>query len=197
MDEEKESLESIPNKSHEIFLKIKAVPWAAPIITWRGAFDIRNKDKTFLRWQIKEKWTDKILSCPIELKLFFGFSPPKSTSKKKVDSMISGRAKHVKKPDVTNLGKLLEDCLKKICIEDDNQVFKISSEKYWATSDHIRIVIIEHEEIMPLRKECIKKVDEVNVSKIKSADNAKYQNIVDALNKARKSGTRILKSKKK
>ena len=128
------SLESKGNglKSHSLYIRLKAVPWAAPRLSKEGVYDIRAKDKQWLRWLVKEQWTDAPLICPVEVHFKFGFVTKRLYPY------------HVKRPDLTNYQKLMEDCLNKIVIADDRQVFKISAEKYYADDDHIRIEIIEH-----------------------------------------------------
>lgn len=128
------SLESKGNslKSHSLYIRLKAVPWAAPRLSKEGVYDIRAKDKQWLRWLVKEQWSRAPLTCPVEVHFKFGF--------------VTKRLYpfHTKKPDVDNLVKLSLDALKKIVVMDDNQVFKISAEKYYAEDDHIRIEIVEH-----------------------------------------------------
>jgi Holliday junction resolvase RusA-like endonuclease len=120
------------NTSHELYLKIKAVPWAAPRISKHGVQDLRAKDKQWVRWLVKEQWVGPVLTCPLEVRFYFGFKA------KKIGPF------HTKKPDVDNIVKLFLDTLKKTVMLDDNLVFKISAEKYYSSDDHVRIVIIEH-----------------------------------------------------
>lgn len=118
--------------THDIHLNLKAVPWAAPKLSKKGVYDIRGKEKQWLRWLIKEQWPRAPIPGPVEVHFKFGFKSKKPSEY------------HTKKPDCTNMQKLAEDCLNKIVIEDDRQVFKISAEKYYAADDHIHIVIVEH-----------------------------------------------------
>ena len=145
------SLESPANglKTHVLYIKLKAVPWAAPQFTKNGIRDLRSKDKQWLRWLIREQYVGPLLHGPIELRFSFGFITKRL------------EAYHVKRPDVTNMQKLVEDCLKKIVIYDDSQVFKISAEKYYSPDDHIRIEIVEHP--MPLEKGKSKKAISHNI----------------------------------
>jgi len=166
----------------EINLSYRAVPWAASEITRHGAYDKRAKDKQWLRWLIREKWSGPVLSGPIELRFSFGFKDKKPLPY------------HIKKPDTTNLQKLLEDCLQGIAIVNDSQVFKISAEKFYADHDCIRIILIEH--YMPLEKGKSKKVIGHNIKEMEASGHPKNQSIAAALSQARKSGAKIPKKKK-
>ena len=129
---------------HEITIDMKAFPWAAPTITRFGSYDTRSNKKNALKWLIKTAWDKQMITNPVEVCLKFAFRPSKSLSKSKKDAMVAGHIKHAVKPDLDNVFKATCDCLKGIVILDDNQVFKISAEKYYAESDHIKIIVIDH-----------------------------------------------------
>ena len=134
---------------HEITIDMKAFPWAAPTITRFGAYDTRSNKKNALKWLIKSAWDKQMITNPVEVCLYFAFKPPKSLSKPKKHAMVAGttngsKIRHCVKPDLDNIFKATCDCLKGIVILDDNQVFKISAEKYYAESDHIKIIVIDH-----------------------------------------------------
>jgi len=160
-------------KSYFLYIKLKAVPWAAPRLSKEGVYDIRGKDKQWLRWLVKEQWTKPLLSGPLEIHFKFGF----------VTKRIAPY--HTKKPDVDNLVKCVMDCLKKIVIVDDNQVFKISAEKYYSPDDHIRIEIVEHP--MPLEKGKSKKSVSHNIATEIRAGKPQKQAIAIAMSVAGKS----------
>jgi len=129
---------------HEITVDMKAFPWSAPIVTRFGAYDTRSNKKNALKWLIKTAWDKQMITSPVEICLYFAFKPYKSCAKSKINAMVAGGIKHAVKPDLDNLFKATADCLKGIVILDDNQVFKISAEKYYAESDHIKIIVIDH-----------------------------------------------------
>jgi Holliday junction resolvase RusA-like endonuclease len=80
---------------------------------------------------------------PVALSFLFAFEPPKSTSKKKRDKMLSGEIRHVKKPDVSNCVKFTEDCLKGTVIYDDSQVVSIRAKKFYAEKAETKIFVIK------------------------------------------------------
>jgi Holliday junction resolvase RusA-like endonuclease len=72
--------------------------------------------------------------------MIFHFKPPESASKKRKIEMLAGKEIPTKK-DCTNMQKLYEDCLKKIVVNDDRNVAKISSEKLYAEKDEVIIKV--------------------------------------------------------
>jgi Holliday junction resolvase RusA-like endonuclease len=56
---------------------------------------------------------------------------PSSSSQKERDKILQNRVVHVKRPDLTNLQKFLEDCLKGIVIHDDSQVYHHEATKHY------------------------------------------------------------------
>jgi Holliday junction resolvase RusA-like endonuclease len=138
------------DEPYHIRIDDKAFPWAASRVTRRGTYNPKAVLKKSIQWQIHLQWKGRpVLEKPLEVWFAFGFKPPKNTPKKKKAAMISGMIKHTVKPDTTNLQKSCEDCLKKIVIKDDNLIFRIHSEKFWADEDHIAIALLEHEDICP------------------------------------------------
>ena len=135
--------------SHVLIINMKPFPYAAPTVTRFGTYDTRSNKKNALKWLIKTAWDKQPISTPVELCLYFTFKPPKYATKTKKHDMVAGmvagtKFRHCVKPDLDNLFKATADCLKGIVIVDDNQVFKISAEKYYGESDHIKIIIIDH-----------------------------------------------------
>lgn len=71
----------------------------------------------------------KKLSGAIEAEFYFVYEPPKSLSKKKRETLI-GQPK-ITRPDADNLCKLCLDALNTIAYDDDNQIYKITSQKVY------------------------------------------------------------------
>ena len=55
--------------------------------------------------------------------------------------MIELTLHHMKKPDVSNMIKFLEDCLKKTVFEDDNQVYEIVARKVYSEQPRSEIIV--------------------------------------------------------
>jgi len=120
----------------------KPVPWTASRITKRGAFDPKLKEKQSIRWRIKTQYNGNILDQKVSLAFTFYMPVPKSFAKKTLDLLKQGKIiYHDKKPDLTNLQKLYEDCLKGIVIKDDNQVVEVFSRKIFSLECKTKIEV--------------------------------------------------------
>ena len=83
-----------------------------------------------------------IYNTPIELKLLFNMPIPKSYTKKKLVQIANGALQHVKRPDLANLVKFIEDCLVGMVMIDDRQVTNITAKKQYAI-DPGTVIIVE------------------------------------------------------
>lgn len=108
-------------------------PWAAHKGYGRRAYNPRYSEKQQAIWQIRcyHNKTSPITG-PVRLHLEFHLPIPKGTSGIRKRQMLNGTIHHIKKPDVTNLQKFIEDCLKGLIIEDDSQVVEINARKIYS-----------------------------------------------------------------
>ena len=117
-------------------------PWSAPLVTRRGfTVDKKAPLKERIRWQVRSQYTQEKIEEAVSLFFNFEVPVPKGSSKKKAQEMLSGKIKACKRPDVTNLQKLAEDCLIGIVIKDDNQVVSISSKKTYSLDPKTTIIV--------------------------------------------------------
>lgn len=79
---------------------------------------------------------------PVELSIVFYMAIPRSTSKKRSESLKN--APHVKRPDVDNLAKLVLDALNGIAWKDDSQVYSMSVEKRYSDNPRTEVTIEEY-----------------------------------------------------
>ena len=81
---------------------------------------------------------------PISLKAEFYFpvlkSWPKWMKKKAEDGF---KFPHVKKPDLSNCLKFVEDCLNGITWRDDSQIYRVEAVKYYGTEPKTVLIIEE------------------------------------------------------
>lgn len=89
----------------------------------------------------------RLSKSPIELKLEFLMSLPKSISKK--ERAILLESPHIKKPDIDNLEKYILDVGTGVLWFDDKQVFKIQSEKKYADEPMTKIWLIDYNKRIP------------------------------------------------
>jgi Holliday junction resolvase RusA-like endonuclease len=117
------------------------IPWAAPKMTRSGfVYDIRSKEKKWLRWNVKQLYTDQAIQGYVVIDFTFYFPVPSYVSKKKKALMLAGEIIPTSS-DCTNLQKLSEDCVKNIIITDDRNVAQITSRKLYGEKENIIIKI--------------------------------------------------------
>lgn len=131
----------------QIELYGKPACWSASRQGKHGFFDLKSKEKEYARWQIKSQYRDNPLTGPIVLDFIFFVPIPKNTSKALKAQMIR-RVVLPTTPDTTNMQKLYEDCLQGIVIENDRQVNRISSVRYYSENPGILITIRRWDEVI-------------------------------------------------
>lgn len=121
------------------------VPWAAHKGFGKRAYSPRYHEKIEAQWQLRNQWKTEAITHAVSIEFMFSMPIPLSTSRKLRAAMIAGEARHMRKPDATNLQKFMEDAMKGIVIVDDNQVVKICSSKKYSTipMTEIRIEVLE------------------------------------------------------
>lgn len=122
-----------------IVIEGNPIPWRAAVVTKKGTFSPRHKQKKQFCSQIQSQYQGDLLTVPVIVDMFFFMPIPKSTSKKNTSLMINGDLRPAKTPDRTNLAKLYEDCLQGIVIKNDSQIVGGMVGKFY--SPHPRTVI--------------------------------------------------------
>lgn len=108
------------------------VPWSAHRGYGRRSFNPKFKEKQYYQWQIRSQFNrENPIGGPVRLHISFYLPIPKGTSFIRRKQMLNGKSFHIKRPDLDNLNKFLEDCLKTIVFEDDSQVCEIVSKKIY------------------------------------------------------------------
>lgn len=83
-----------------------------------------------VKFSYLEVTNDKLVDCPIKIKIKAYFEPPKSTSKKKYKELMG--QPYTKKPDADNICKSILDGLNGIAYTDDNQVAELEIKKLYS-----------------------------------------------------------------
>ena len=86
----------------------------------------------------------KPLEGSLSLNMIAQFQVPKSTSKKKRADMLAGKIRPTKKPDLSNVIKIVEDALNMLAYRDDSQITMISARKTYCETPGVWITISEN-----------------------------------------------------
>lgn len=138
----------------KFFLQVEEtpIPQARPRFSYRGTYNIQHQQK--LRWKrvFVEKWP--YLPCveKIEMHCTFVLPYPISLSKrqKKAIENDPSSTPHIKKPDLSNLIKFVEDCMEGIIFENDKQIVEIQAKKCYRENGSFNCMIHTFEELKPI-----------------------------------------------
>ncbi len=83
------------------------------------------------------------LETPVSVYLYLRVPVPASYSKKRTEACLSGQEKPIKKPDLTNVGKSLEDGMNGIVYKDDSQIVNLHMTKVYSTEPAVEIMVCE------------------------------------------------------
>lgn len=83
---------------------------------------------------------------PVTLQITAKFLPPKSTSKRKREQMLSGVILPLKKPDMDNIVKVVADALNGAAYHDDTQIAFIQARKVYSEMEGLEITVEEYED---------------------------------------------------
>ena len=86
-----------------------------------------------------ERQIGKKLEGAIYASIYCLFEPPKSTSKKKREEMLSQKIHYTKKPDCDNLAKSILDSLNGVAYDDDSQIRALYVSK--AYSEESKVIV--------------------------------------------------------
>lgn len=81
---------------------------------------------------------------PVSLHIVAQFLPPKSTSKKKKEMMLSGQILPMKKPDLDNILKAVADALNGVAYHDDVQVLDMHITKIYGVQEGLEVIVEEY-----------------------------------------------------
>jgi Holliday junction resolvase RusA-like endonuclease len=115
------------------------IPWASHQGYGRRSFNPRFKEKEMIRWVAKAQYIGEPIKGPIKIYYKFYMPIPKSLSKSEKEVLYF----HTKRPDITNLIKFVEDCIKGIYFEDDSQVCEVVAEKVYSLRPRTVITVAQ------------------------------------------------------
>jgi len=80
---------------------------------------------------------------PVAICISCHYSIPASTSKKKKEMMLTTELLPLKKPDLSNVLKIIEDALNKIAYNDDSQIVGAQIYKKYSETPKVEIILTE------------------------------------------------------
>lgn len=119
---------------YEFTISGNPVPWKSHGGYGKRSFSPRYKEREFYRWTIKQQMSGlSKISGAIALRVIYHITIPGSYSIKKKRAILSGQIYPIKRPDLTNYNKFLEDCLTGLVWEDDSQIVRIEASKQYSS----------------------------------------------------------------
>jgi len=80
---------------------------------------------------------------PVKMKIIAYLQIPKSASKVKAAAMERGDIRPTKKPDMSNIIKIIEDGLNGLAYCDDSQVVEVEAGKYYSNCPRVEVILEE------------------------------------------------------
>ena len=87
--------------------------------------------------------TQEPLETPVAVYVYVTFPIPPSYSKKRTEACLNGFERHIKRPDLTNVVKSVEDGMNGIVYKDDSQITSIHATKVWGTVGMVEVCVKE------------------------------------------------------
>jgi Holliday junction resolvase RusA-like endonuclease len=126
----------------KIIIPDKPIPKMSPRHSRKGfTYNPQKKLMDSLKLLIKGQWKAPPLEGAVMLEVTLYMPIPKSTSKKRTQELLG--AYHVKRPDRSNLMKMLEDCMTGIVYKDDSQICDGPTKKIYGDPPRTEINIID------------------------------------------------------
>lgn len=82
---------------------------------------------------------------PLEMRIRATFLVPKSYSRKKRNSCLSGAVRPTCKPDMDNIAKCVADALNGVAYRDDSRIFKLIIVKEYGIEEGLTVTISEEQ----------------------------------------------------
>lgn len=110
-------------------------------------YNPQSVEMNLFGWYVKtqSEMPEKPIDYPIMVNMIFYMPIPKSFSKKKQEKLID--SPHIKKPDLSNLIKFVEDSLNGILWRDDSIICNLISRKIYSRVPRTVITIEEQKDV--------------------------------------------------
>lgn len=125
----------------KIVIPGKPLPWKAPYVGRRGAFSPRAKILEAYRWIVKKEYIGPLIDNAVDCDILIYMPVPLGVSKATRFLMLEGQIRPTKRPDRTNIAKLVEDALNGIVIKDDSLIVGGRIEKWYCENPRVELII--------------------------------------------------------
>lgn len=117
----------------ELYIDGEPVP-RAERLGYRRIIDIRALEKERIGREIQSQYSGKLLNQALRVDYLFYLTMPQNLSKSKKEKLLLQRP--IKRPDCSNLVKLIEDVMTGLIYEDDKLIVSGEFNKYWSHSGY-------------------------------------------------------------
>ena len=107
----------------------------------RRLIDVRKKQKERIALEIISQYRGELLDEPLFVQYDFYLKIPEAIPKYRKTLMELGHERPIKRPDCSNLIKLIEDVMTGIIYVDDCLIVSGQFHKYWSHHPHSTITI--------------------------------------------------------
>ena len=127
----------VAKRTHRTYVK---VDWKNErIIRW-NRFPQREKAQG-VSWDMRSQYNGPLIDESVYIIFKFYMTIPQRWTKKVLARLKEGLVHHITKPDVTNLAKFYEDCLKGVVLTDDKKVVWATPVKLYDENPRTEIII--------------------------------------------------------
>lgn len=131
----------------KIIIPGNPIPWRAPFVGKKGCFSPRSEDLKRFKSIVDCQYFGSIIEGAVICDVICYMPIPKGTSKIKRGFMLSGGIRPTKRPDRTNIAKLMEDALNGTVIYDDSQIVGGRVEKWYCENPRVEMLIFKIAEV--------------------------------------------------
>lgn len=125
-----------------ISIPIEPRPWTAAKVTKKGTYSVHTPTKKAMQAMLRATYNGPIVSSACICDITFFMPVPSSMPKYLKERALKGLLRPDTKPDRTNLGKLAEDALEGIVLDNDKRIVGGNVEKFYGAEPKI-IYLIE------------------------------------------------------
>lgn len=117
------------------------MPWMAARVCRKITYSPRAKDLRLFKAMASDQYKGEVLRCAVNCDVIEYMAIPVGTSKANRMRMLSGKSRPTKRPDRTNVCKLMEDALNGIVYEDDSLIVGGRVEKWYCEFPRVEMII--------------------------------------------------------